>query len=249
MRLRQIALVAHDLEPVVSDLCAVLGVEVGFNDPGIGYFGLENAVMPVGDTFLEVVSPVQDDTAAGRYRERKGGDCGYMVLLQTDDFEGDRARMDALGVRVVWEARREEIRAMHLHPRDTGGTLCSVDQPTPAESWLWGGPDWRSAVRTDVTRALSAAVIQAPDPAGLAKRFGEVFAQAVHDRGDGTCEMRLDRGALRFVPARDGRGEVLSEIEVESPEPERVLAAARGRGLEVRDGAAGICGTWIRPLA
>jgi len=248
MRLRQIALVAEDLDSAVSDLCAVLGIAVGFNDPGIEVFGLENAVMPVGDCFLEVVSPVQENTAAGRYRDRKGGDCGYMVLLQTDDLDGDRKRMDDLGVRVVWEASLAEIRAMHLHPRDTGGTLCSVDQPTPPESWLWGGPDWRSRVRTGVSRALATAVLQAPDPARLAHRFGEVFAQPVHDCGDESFEIRLDPGALRFVPARDDRGEVLSGLEVHCVDPGRVLDAARDRGLAVRDRAAKICGCWIRPI-
>ena len=34
LRIRQLALVARDLEPVVEDLCAVLGVSVCFRDPG-----------------------------------------------------------------------------------------------------------------------------------------------------------------------------------------------------------------------
>jgi hypothetical protein len=248
MRLRQIALVAEDLDSTVDDLCAVLGIEVGFNDPGIAAFGLKNAVMPVGDTFLEVVSPVQGNTAAGRYRDRKGGDCGYMVLLQTDDFDRDRQRIADLGVRIVWNANRAEIRAMHLHPRDTGGTLCSVDQPTPPESWLWGGPDWPSRVRTEVSTALATAVLQASDPAKLAHRFGEIFAQPVHDCGDKSFEIRLDPGALRFVPARDDRDEVLSEFLVHCTDPDRVLGVARDRDLVVRERAVKICGTWIRPV-
>jgi len=55
MRLRQVALVARDLDPVVADCSAVLGVEVAFRDPDVSTFGLRNAVMPDGDTFLEVV--------------------------------------------------------------------------------------------------------------------------------------------------------------------------------------------------
>ena len=80
MRLRQIALVARELEPVVSDFSAILGIEVAYNDPGVRVFGLENAVMPVGDTFLEVVSPIEGGTTAGRLLERRG-DGGYMVIL------------------------------------------------------------------------------------------------------------------------------------------------------------------------
>jgi hypothetical protein len=52
MRLRQVVLVARRLEAALADLTAVLGIDVGYRDPGVAVFGLENAVMPVGDTFL-----------------------------------------------------------------------------------------------------------------------------------------------------------------------------------------------------
>ena len=55
LRVRQLALVANDLDPVVDDLKAVFGVEVAFNDPGVSSFGLKNAVIPVGHQFVEPV--------------------------------------------------------------------------------------------------------------------------------------------------------------------------------------------------
>ena len=57
MRLRQIAIAASDLEATAAALCDVLGVGGPFRDPGVAAFGLENAVFPIGETFLEVVSP------------------------------------------------------------------------------------------------------------------------------------------------------------------------------------------------
>src|SRR2546423_1234751 len=126
MRLRQVALVAHDLEPVVKELSDVLGVGVCYRDPGVGLFGLHNALFTIGDTFLEVVSPVRDGTTAGRYLERRGGDSGYMVILQSDDLDADRARVTQLGVRVVWQADRPNIRGTHLHPADVGGAILSL---------------------------------------------------------------------------------------------------------------------------
>ena len=91
MRLRQIALVAHDLDSTLASLCEELGADVCFQDPGVGAFGLHNGLLALGDTFLEVVSPTQDGTTAGRYLDRRGGDGGYMVLLQLDADE--RARL------------------------------------------------------------------------------------------------------------------------------------------------------------
>jgi hypothetical protein len=61
-----IALVAQDLEPVLENLCAVLELEVCFRDPGVAEFGLHNALLPIGTSFLEVVSPTRAGTTAGR---------------------------------------------------------------------------------------------------------------------------------------------------------------------------------------
>ena len=62
IRMRQICLVARSLAPVVDELRAGLGLEVCHRDPGVGKYGLENALFPVGDGFLEVVAPVREGT-------------------------------------------------------------------------------------------------------------------------------------------------------------------------------------------
>src|SRR5256885_2093458 len=67
VRLRQAVLVARELERAAGELQAALGLPEPFRDPGVGMFGLANTVFAVGDSFLEIVSPVQPDTAAGRY--------------------------------------------------------------------------------------------------------------------------------------------------------------------------------------
>ena len=149
MRIRQVAMVAATLQPVVADLCEVLGLEVSCNDPGVGEFGLENAVIPVGDTFLEVVAPIQEGTTAGRLLERRGGDGGYMVLIQVDDLDAARRRMAELNVRVVWESVHDDATTMHLHPKDVGGAILSLDIANPPESWRWAGPGWQDKVHTD----------------------------------------------------------------------------------------------------
>ena len=55
LRLRQIALVARALEPVEQQLTAGLATDVCFRDPGVGKYGLRNALWALGGTFLEVV--------------------------------------------------------------------------------------------------------------------------------------------------------------------------------------------------
>src|SRR5436190_14026376 len=140
MRLRQIALVAEDLERARADITAVLGLGGAFADPGVKAFGLVNAVWPVGDTFLEVVSPKQPGTTAGRLLEKRGGDGGYMAIFQVPDIAEARARLAATHVRTVWnhDAKDGTVGATHLHPRDIGGAIVSVDMMQPPERWDWG---------------------------------------------------------------------------------------------------------------
>jgi len=248
MRLRQIALVARELEPVVEDLCAVLGLEVCFRDAGVAEFGLHNALMPIDTCFLEVVSPTRADTTAGRLLGKRGGDGGYMVIVQTDDLARDRQRLAALGVRIVWQIELPDAQTIHLHPRDVGAAILSLDQMPEPESWRWAGPSWRSFVKTDVTRALVGAELQSPQPAVLAARWGQVLGREPTPGPDGAHALALDQGVLRFVPLRDGRGEGVTGIDVRVADPAEVVARARRRGAPVDGDVVVLCGTRIRLL-
>lgn len=216
MRLRQVAVVAAGLQPTLDALHAALGVEVCFRDPGVAEFGLVNALLRVGDTFLEVVSPAQPGTTAGRFLERRGGDGGYMVLLETADLDADVIRTAGLGVRTAWSIDLPDIRARHLHPRDVGGAILSLDQPEVAGEWRWAGPTWRAAP-TPPGAELVAVELQSEDPRRLAARWAAITAHPVTTDADGHLSIALDRSALRFVPAVDGRGEGLGGIDVALP--------------------------------
>src|SRR5205085_5102920 len=101
-------LAVRDLDAVTDQLRRVLGLQEPYADPGVEYFGLRNAVFALGDTFLEVVSPIRPDTAAGRLIERRGGDCGYMLMFQVEDLAGARARARGQAVREVFEVSLED---------------------------------------------------------------------------------------------------------------------------------------------
>jgi hypothetical protein len=58
-RLRQVALVAADCAQIADELRRAFGWPLPFHDPGVGEFGLTNAVFAAGDTFVEVVAPAQ----------------------------------------------------------------------------------------------------------------------------------------------------------------------------------------------
>jgi Glyoxalase-like domain len=245
--LRQIALVARERDPVVADLEAVLGLEVCYEDPGVAHFGLHNALLAVGSQFLEVVAPIEENTAGGRYLDRRGGDSGYMVITQTDDHPRRKARVQELGIRIVSDFSGHGFTNMQLHPADTGGSFFEIDAQEgddPSGDWEPAGPDWRPHVRTEVVSAIAAAEIQVDEPVRVAARWSEIAEIDVTDE-EGTPTIRLDNAALRFVGVSDGRGEGLGGIDLLAADADRAMTAAEERGVRSADAQALIGGVRI----
>lgn len=221
LRLRQIALVARELEPVERALTAALGAEVCYSDPGVGKYGLHNALWALGGTFLEVVAPTQPNTAAGRYLDRRKGDGGYMYIVDCDDLETRRTHLQKSDVRLVEDLvsgdAQLKAEALHLHPRDTGGCLLSVDRHGPDQSLMgsyrWAGDAWQARARRDV--AIIGATMQCEDPAATAARWSELLQRPAKATDDG-YEMVLDNAHARFVALMDDRGEGLCEVDLVS---------------------------------
>lgn len=246
MKIRQLALVASQLAPVERQISEVFGIEVAYRDPGVGRYGLENAVWPVGDTFLEVVAPTQDGTTAGRYLDRRGGDGGYMVILQTEDIAAARERIESLQLRVVEKIDRNGAWGTHIHPKDIPGAILSIDAMDPPEEWQWAGPDWRDHVKTDVSRRLLSATIQTDDPAHVATKWAQVLHRPIEDDG-ASWLLELDEGtSIRFVTTGDERGEGMCGIDIEVVDPAEIALRAQKLGLRVNEDEVEVCGVLFR---
>jgi hypothetical protein len=247
MRLRQIALVGQDLAACEADIRAILGLAYAYDDPGVGKFGLKNAVFPIGETFLEVVSPRQDGTTAGRLLEKRGGDGGYMVILQVEDIAKARGQVAQAHARVVEQADLQggTVAMSHVHPKDVGGAILSLDFMHPWDRWEWGGPVWREHVRTDVSTGIVGAELQGDDPVAMAKRWGEVLGLEAEPAGE-VWRIGLDGGEIRFIKAEDGRGEGLGRFDVAVRDPAAVHAAAKSRDRLSSDGDVMLSGTRVR---
>lgn len=250
IRLRQIAVVAEDLHRCALDIGTVLGAEACFTDPGVKTFGLKNTLWPIGTQFLEVVTPIEANTAGGRYMTRRGGDSGYMVITQVDDVPHRRERAAELGIRLAFDMNHPETGhdGIQLHPADTGGTFFEMDQMTMDGGDAVGGPwwpagkNWEPYVRTDLVGGISAAEIQSPDPEPLARRWAEMAEIDLTTDDHGHPTIALDNAVLRFVPETDGRGEGLGGIDVIATDRDAILEGARTRGCYVSDDEVAVAG-------
>jgi hypothetical protein len=249
MYLRQVCLVAHRLRPAIDDFTSVLGIEACYVDPGVGRFGLENTLMAVGTNFLEVVAPVEEDTAAGRFLEKRAGDGGYILVCQVDragDQRSCRENAATLGVRVAYESNRDAYHLMQLHPADLNNAMWEIDWDERAEiDGVWepaGGTAWKRHVKNDVSAALTGVEMQCEDARATAEQWGRIADIAVEQVADG-YRLVLQNGELRFSPDRDGRGAGLCGVDLLVRDRLAVIDAAEAIGAP-RDGdCIELCGT------
>lgn len=241
-RIRQLVFASKD-QSDIERLRFILGLGEGFVDPGVAEFGLTNGVFSIGDQFLEVVVPVEDNTAAGRFIERGGGLGGYMAIFQTDDLDRVRTHTDARQIRRVWDIDLPDISASHLHPGDIGAAIISIDEARPAASWRWGGPSWQERAKPGALKRLE---IVAKDPAALSDRWAGVLGVAAHHSGHDVWDISLAGSEIRVIP---GDRDYLSQYDLVHPDAKACLTRAKDSGCAVKDGGFLFAGVQVSLIA
>jgi methylmalonyl-CoA/ethylmalonyl-CoA epimerase len=99
---------------------------------------VEAALLPVGETSLELIEPKGNETLT-RYLEKKGPGIHH-IAVEVEGIEAALAFLKAAGVPLVDEAPRAGARGhkvAFLHPKATGGVLVELVEPAsehaPAE--------------------------------------------------------------------------------------------------------------------
>ena len=240
MRIRQVALAASDLEKTDATLRRLLGCDQSYADPEIIYFGLDNRLYTLGDSFLEVVSPVQPNTAAGRFLDRRGGDGGYMVIVQVENLAQEQVRLADTAIRTVFADDRGNAKALHLHPKDVPGAIPSLDEMSPPESWFWAGDGWEQRAGRYV-RGILAVEIRSPEPKAAGLCWAEAYGIELMPADEG-WRLEMDGTEIRFAYDAAAVEPALMAIDVDAVDLDAICAAADGLGLE-RDGhVVTVCG-------
>ncbi len=219
VRLRQVALITWDIDDVAGALSDELGLGPGYDDPGVGQFGLENRVLAFGDCFLEVLAPRHPQAAGARFLARYG-EGGYMAIFQLAARDALRPHLARIGVRVAWQVDLEHISATHLDPRDVPGAIVSLDFAHPPSSWEWGGPDWRAGApaRPAAGRRLLGLDVAVERPAQAARRWAEVLGEGASASG---ASVRLGEAGQELVFTTADRRPGIVACRLSGPGPAR----------------------------
>ena len=93
--------------------------------------GVEAVLLEVGDGHVELLRPLSDETAVGKFIAKRGPGLHH-VAYQTDDIDRTLGEVRDAGIELIDQSPRIGIRGSRvafLHPRSTGGVLTEIVEP------------------------------------------------------------------------------------------------------------------------
>jgi methylmalonyl-CoA/ethylmalonyl-CoA epimerase len=128
-RIDHIGVAVTDLGDAVTLYSERFGMPVQHRET-IEEQGVEAVLLGVGDSHVELLSPLGPDTAVGKFLERNGPGLHH-VAYGTDDIESALDSARAAGLQLLDEHPRAGIRGSRVafvHPKSTGGVLTELVQ-------------------------------------------------------------------------------------------------------------------------
>ncbi|MFV3076608.1 VOC family protein [Niveispirillum fermenti] len=229
IRIRHYVLATHDMEFVCDQIYEVLGLPPMPRKEGPGVteqYGFYSTMLKVGTTMIEVVQPIKPDHLLNRWFDERGGDGGFMVVMQTFDPDALKARAAAEGLALT---RDMMFKGQHMLQFDYKhfGTHFELYKYTPEEDW-WGDPRNRPYPDARVASDVVGGEIAVEDPEAIAAQTARLFLA----RQEGTRVHFEDR-TLNFVEAK-GQWRGLVALDLKAREKVRVGDWARIGGVKLR---------------
>lgn len=215
--LRSVCLVVPQLDPVVRVLQRLLDVPDVHRDPRAELWGIENAVLSLGATALEVCAPIRPGAAAHRFLARHPNGGGFALTFGCNEMEKRKRRVERLGVRVVADVDEPGLRLLQLHPRDCGGCMLQFDGTAAPPA------------RDDAPIAMTAVELRTKAPLRVAEQWS-TLAQMRVSRQPAHASLAAAGGVeIRVMPSDETAPDGLAAIDLAV----RDLAAVWARASEI----------------
>jgi methylmalonyl-CoA epimerase len=125
-----VGVAVEDLEAAIALYEKTLGMPVQHRET-VTEQGVEAALLGVGDSHVELLAPLGDDTPVGKFLAKKGPGLHH-TAYRCPDVAGAIEICRARGLRMIDEQPRRGIRdslVAFVHPASTGGVLTELVQP------------------------------------------------------------------------------------------------------------------------
>jgi methylmalonyl-CoA/ethylmalonyl-CoA epimerase len=184
--------------------------------------GVKAALLPVGESEIELLEPVDPDSGVGKFLQKKGGGLHHLCFA-TDNIGAELQEAKGKGLRLIDSKPRPGLAGMiaFLHPQACCSVLVEYAQPVdPGEPSLAGGHG-----RRFTARRLDHLVIAVNDLEGAVVTYRKNFGLTPEAAGD------VPALGIRntFMPIGDAKIELVTPLGDRSPITQ--FLASRGEGL------------------
>ena len=128
-KIEHVALAVNDLEASLAHYRDVWGIEPDHRER-VEDQGVEEAMLPLGDAYLQLLGATGPDTTVGKFLAKKGEGLHH-IAYEVDDLEATLRELKDKGVRLIDEAPRPGGRGhmvAFVHPKDNHGLLVELIQ-------------------------------------------------------------------------------------------------------------------------
>lgn len=122
-----VAIAVRDLEAAVAYYRDTYGAEVEHREV-VESDGVEEALVPVAESYVQLLTPTRDDSPVAKFLERQGEGLHH-IAYRVDSCAEALERVKAAGHRVIDDAPRPGSRGTtvaFVHPKTAFGTLIEL---------------------------------------------------------------------------------------------------------------------------
>lgn len=127
LNLDHVAIAVHDLDDALAGYQARYNVEPLYREV-VEDQGVEEAMIPIGGSFVQLLQPTSDDSPVGRFLAREGEGLHHVAYAVTN-IESALSHLQDSGARLIDTTARTGGRGSKIafvHPGDLGGTLIEL---------------------------------------------------------------------------------------------------------------------------
>jgi methylmalonyl-CoA/ethylmalonyl-CoA epimerase len=132
-KIEHVAVAVEDLDAAVAHYRDVWGIEAVGRER-VEDQGVEEVMLPVGDSFVQLLGATGPDTIVARFLKRRGEGLHH-IAYEVDDLDGTLMALKERGVRLIDEAPRHGARdqlVAFVDPKSNHGLLVElIQRPTP----------------------------------------------------------------------------------------------------------------------
>ena len=126
-KIEHIAVAVADLDAAIDLYQRIWGLEVEHREV-VEDQGVEEAMLPLGESYLQLLAPLTPDSTVGRFVEKRGGGLHH-IAYEVEDLQAALALLKEGGTSLIDESPRAGSRGTKVafvHPKGNMGLLVEL---------------------------------------------------------------------------------------------------------------------------